>query len=463
MRSKFTAAALLAAIIGSVATAADYTTLVDIEDMRAAPQFNLLSAYAFDGDTLYAIMNGIEDEITIYWEPQITRVDDFLGTPAATELVDIIDWLTVSDPNLIDPNDPNEINPNQFDPSDPSKLDRDQPLYESPPTILVNRPLVIDGQLQFVDQNTDAIWRMDTSTGVVTPFVSNEAIQAHTGLDQANLIDSVAISPWNDMTFHDQASDSILSVDPNGILTTLLDPNDFEELYGFLPSTTFSGGMTYDHRGVLYWTLSRSSSTGDAGGAIYRMDCDGTTSLIMAQIHIQDITFSFGNVAFNDLYYAPDGNLYFYDRASDGILYFDPNDPRLPWPTEVVMPDDLLFQYLTESQLVEGPMGNDFVSDFRSLGSDLTWGSTSKDSPNIYNAPLAGPVIAEMDYNRDTWVDISDLGIFLADFTAPDVPYDPSTSAVLPNCRDILPADDDGDGDVDLRDLPRLQAQFTGN
>ena len=464
MRSKFGFAAGAVFFIGSIVAQAQYTTLVGFDDLHVGNEFTHISSYAFDGDTLYVFINGIESNVSIYWEPQITKVEDFLGTPVATELVDFFAWAKVSDPNLLDPNDPNQINPNQFNPDNPDVLDPNMPLSASPPLLHVSHTLAIDGQLQFLDGDSNAIWRMDTTTGAIVPFVTNEAIRLHTGLEEADLLDMAAISPWNDMAFFDEFSNSVISVDPNGVLTTLLDPNDFADLYDFLPTKNMvSGGLAYDHRGVLYWSLNRSSFSGSAGGAIYKLECDGTTSRVLAQDNIWDVTLSFGNVGFGDLSYAPDGNLYFYELNSDGILYFDPNDPRLPWPTSELMPDDLLYEYLTRSELYAGPMSDPYVGPLIPFGSYLTWCGITKASADIYSAPLAGPVIAQTDYNRDTWVNEIDLDLFLDDYTAPEVAYDPNMSVEPPDCRGFLPTDIDEDGDVDLHDLPPLQTQYTGS
>lgn len=424
----------IAMSFASQAAYAQYTKLVDFDDIRVGPQYDLLGDHHFEGDTMFAIVRGIESTITPEWESQITRVDDYWGTPTPTVLVSNATWKTYTGADEAD-------------------------------TILPGaRMLVVDGQLQFLDRGIDGIYRVDTTTGALSTLVSIADIIAVTGETTARLIDAVAISPWNDMTFYDEESDSVLSVAPDGTLTTLITAADFQTLYGYMPVNAVAGGMTYDHQGVLYWTLDQTGSTGTAGGAIYKRDCDGTLSIVMAEINIWDITMTFGNVGFNDLYCGPDGNLYFYDRDSDSILYFDPTDPRLPWSPDVVMPNDLLYFYLTEAELVAGPMGHDYVGSFEAQGGDLTWNnSLTRTNPDVFNKALAGPAIATTDYDRDQAVDLFDVGIFYDDFTAPDVAYDPDASLVLPDCRGFLPADVDKDGDVDLRDLPLLQVQFTGS
>lgn len=427
-------ALFVGAICGMGTATAQYNVFVDFDDIHVGNQYNILGLHAFDGDTMYAIVRGIESDITPEWESQITKIVDIEGTPTPSVLVTNAEWKAYTG----------------GEPAD---------------TILPgNRMHLVGDQLQFLDYNTDGIYRVDTLTGdLTTVFDPNDANNL-TGAGYGNLIDAVAISPWNEMAFYDQTSNNVFLVDPNGTVSTFIDQSEFVAAYASLPVNYVAGGMTFDHRGVLYWTLTQTGSTGAAGGHIYKRDCDGTISIVLYESNIQDHTFAFQNVGYNDLYYAPDGNLYFYDRASDSIIYVNPADPRLPIGDFAALPPDLIYTYLSESELTSGPAGNDFVGSFDSYGDDLAWNhSLSKDSPDVYNLMLAGPPISPADYDRDTFVDILDYDNYAADLTGPETAYDPMASATEADCRGYLPADADKDGDIDLADLPLLQIEFSGS
>jgi hypothetical protein len=415
------------------AASGQYSVLVDFDDIRIGNQYNILGGAAFLDGQVFAIARGIESDITPAWESQIVRVDDPFGLPQASLLVPDADWKTL-------------VAGDDFT------------------TILAgNRMALISDQLQFVDQASDGVYRVDPVLGGATPLVTADDMDAHTGAGPGNLIDAVGISPWGEMAIYDQASDSVLLVAADGELTTFISASDFAADLPGNPINYVAGGMTFDDRGVFYWTLSQTGGTGEAGGKIYRRDCDGTITVLMEALNIWDITLTFGNVAFNDLFFAPDGNLYFYDRDSDGILNFDPYDPRLPVPPDQFMPEDLLFSFLTESELESGPGGTDFVAAFSASEDQLLWNMIVSQSPDLYAAPLAGSLLQDADFDRSRTVDQVDFMLFEDDAAlamGPGVAYDPDLSALPADCRGFLPTDIDVDGDIDLVDFATLAVEY---
>jgi len=426
------------ALGAAAAASGQYSVLVEFDDIRIGNQYNLLGGAAVLDGTLYAIVRGIESDVTPVWESQIVRVDDPFGLPQPSLLVADADWKAL-------------VAGDDFT------------------TILAgNRMTLINGQLQFADQASDGVYRVDPILGGATPLVTAADIDVHTGAGLGNLVDAVAVSPWGEMAIYDQASDSVLLVAPDGELTTFISASDFAADLPGNPINYVAGGMTFDDRGLFYWTLSQTGSTGDAGGKIYRRDCDGTITAILDQPNIWDVTFRlgtgfFGNIGYNDVFYGPDGNLYFYDRDSDGILYFDPDDPRLPFPVDQIMPEDLLFSYLTETELVAGPAGTDFVSAFHAVDDHLYWNHIVSSSADLYTAPLAGELIKDADFDRSRTVDVVDFMLFEDDASlamGPGVAYDPDLSTLPADCRGFLPTDIDVDGDIDLADFAGLALEY---
>ncbi len=395
----------------SFAPARTIESLVDFHLMRVGAQYNYLGAHAFDGTTVYAVIRGIETEITPEWESQITRVDDFLGMPLTTILVSNAQWKAFTGGDLSD-------------------------------TILPgNRMRIVAGQLQFLDHRTDAVYRVNVTTGALSVLVSNAQIRAHTGLASARLISATAFSPAGEMVLYDEDSKSVLTVDAAGTLSTLISSTDFQTLYGANPINNVSGGMTFDRKGNLYWTLSYHGSAPTISGSIFKRDSsDGTLSLVVDRTDIWQATGKIGTVEFNDLFYAPDGNVYFYDRRNDvdSILYFHPSDPA-----------GSLKVFLSEAEIQAGPIGyvEINIDALNAYGDQLTWHHFDPLS-NVYAAELAG---YGGDFDEDGDVDLWDAGQFQACF-------DVTITANSP----CAPVDFNTNGVVDLEDWTTFEGRFKG-
>jgi hypothetical protein len=406
-----------------------YQVLVDSNDALGSASswpLPLLGAHHIDGGTAYCIVRGkifdspIDDDDV--WGSQITMVENINRTPATTLLLSNEDWKDATS-NGKDA---------QFDTIGPG-----------------DRMAVIDGYLQYLDDFDNAVYRVDITSGELSLFVSSNGITTN-GVE-ADLLDASDFNTNGEMAFFDQRSDSIyLVADSNGVaqVSRLIKSAEFEDLYGYKPINNVAGGMTFAANGDLYWTLTQTGSTGPAGGGIYvRHKADGTLSQVLTQLQIQLATMIFGNVGFNDIYAAPDGNIYFYDRNSDSVLYFDPEDP-----------ENSLAVYLTEAQLVAGPAGNDYIGNFDSHGPYLTWSHFYTGSTDIYGKLLGHCA----DFDADGDVDVDDYFFFADCLAGPNATPAPSEPGVTPqDCLDVF--DLDFDEDVDLSDFGVFQWVFTGS
>jgi hypothetical protein len=401
-------------VLAAVAARAPADTIVELVDfnlMRVGSQYNYVGAHVFDGTTVYAVIRGIESEITPEWESQITRVDDFLGMPLTTLLVSNAQWKAFTGVG-------------QFD------------------TILPGERMgIVAGQLQFVDGNTDAVYRVDVTTGALSVLVSNDQIRAYTGLPSARLISATALSAKGEMAIYDEDSNDLLLVDPDGDLSTLILDEDFETLYTANPINNVAGGMTFDRSGNLYWTLTQTGSTGSPGGSIYRRNIqDGSLVQIVPQSAIWTATGEIGNVAFNDIFVAPDGNVYFYDRRGDvdSILYFHPSDPV-----------GSLTVLLSEADIQAGPIGTVEINinALNAYGDQLTWHHFDAFT-GVFSTELAGYA---GDFDKDGDVDLWDAGEFQWCF-----------DMMITTNGPCSPVDFDTNGVVDLADWTTFEGRFMG-
>jgi hypothetical protein len=405
-----TVCGVLAAVV-AVAPATTIVELVDFDLMRVGSQYNYVGAHAFDGTTIYAVIRGIESEITPEWESQITRVDDFLGMPLTTLLVSNAQWKAFTG-------------------------------GDEAATILPGEHMrIVGGQLQFVDWATDAIYRIDVTTGAITAFVSNSDIRAYTGLAQARLIAATSFSPENAQVVYDQDSDSVLQVSEDGALSTLISDAEFEAFYGAAPINNVAGGMTFDPSGNLYWTLSYHSSAGTAGGSIYkRQASDGTLSLVIAQSDIWRATGEIGNVAFNDIFAATDGSVYFYDRRGDvdSILYFHPSDSV-----------GSLTVLLSEADIQAGPIGTVEINidALNAYGGQLTWHHFDAFT-GVFATELAG---YPGDFDKDGDVDLADA-----------LEFQGCIDLMITTNGPCSLVDFDTNGVIDLADWDTFEVRFGG-
>jgi hypothetical protein len=396
--------------------------LLDFEtQMRVGEQYDLLDAHCFEGTTGYFIVRGIESIITPEWESQITKVESIGGTTTTTLLVSNAQWkayLGTTDPAL---------------------------------TILSgNRMAIMGDYLQFLDSSTDAIYRVHKTTGAISVLASKAAIAAVTGNPDVRLIDADDFSPCGDMAFYDEKTDNVLSVDPSGNISVLISTADLGTAYGcpVPPPSNYNfiaGGMTFDRKGNLYWALTDTGST-CGGGCIYRRAVDGTITRILTEPDIWAVTTANPPaVAFNDIFAAPDGNVYFYDRRDtvDSILYFDPADPV-----------NTLAVFITEAQIQAGPAGPGEVNvgALNAFGSKLTWHHIDR-WYDLYAKTMAAPRKVAADADEDGDVDLADFSHFQSCFNGPNRP---PTAA---GCCDM---DFDKDSDVDLADFGVFQGCFNG-
>ena len=408
--------------LGAFASA-EIQVFVDMDALHIADPpwlLPLVGAYTYEGNTIYAIIRGkitdgpeADDDV---WGSQIVKVEDIEGTSVRTELVSGDQWKAFTGAG-------------QWDAiGAPSHIG------------------IVGDYMQYLDYFRDVIYRVHKITGAMSVFVSKEAIMAHTGLTNTNTIQETAFSCAREMAFYDQESDGVLLVDKNGNLSTLISDAQFQTLYGYKPVNHIYGGMAFDAQCNLYWALTQTGSTGSAGGCIYkRRASDGSLTQVLSQQDIQLVTGLAGNVAFNDIFVAPDGYVYFYDRRGDvdSILYFDPDDPL-----------GTLTVYVTEAQIRAGPWGDREVnvSAWNAYQTKRTWQQIGAWS-DVYATSLAGSLLSRADFDQDGDVDLSDFGHFQSCFNGPNRP------AATAGCCD---ADLEHDGDVDLADFGRFQSCFNG-
>ncbi|UCG34449.1 MAG: PEP-CTERM sorting domain-containing protein [Phycisphaerales bacterium] len=201
--------------------------------------------------------------------------------------------------------------------------------------------------LQFAETGTDAIWRVNKSTGAITEYVSKATIDTYIGGTGPSLLSPFDTHPISgEMVFYEGDIDSLL-------ITTGVDGlADFitaAQLTAAVGNASVSGGIGFASDGTLYW----GSSTSDD---MWKLPFGGNPDTDITQVlSTADITAVTGGTAYGpkDIFCAPDGWVYMGDSSSGSILRFDPADPP-----------NTLETFLTSQQLADGPAATSNVITF---------------------------------------------------------------------------------------------------
>ena len=186
------------------------------------------------------------------------------------------------------------------------------------------------------DSKTDAVWSIDSNTGVITCLANSASIPADDLYTPGTAYNG-------SYYFYGKTVDNPSGGDPDEYAVFSTDGQAVSTVlsYDSIMDFPLSGGLTFDGQGNMVFGSSSSDS-------MYSYDGDSITTLLSKEM----ITEFTGKVAagFGDLFYAPDGNVYFYETTSDSILSFDPADAA-----------NTLAFVLTEDELLAGPAEYDNV------------------------------------------------------------------------------------------------------
>ena len=214
---------------------------------------------------------------------------------------------------------------------------------------------VVGNDLIWADTYTDAVWKANTVTGILTKYVSKEQIMAVTGETSVRVSDHQTTTPDGQYVFFDDASGSILRTTGSETVEILASTTELQNAFG---DSGMIGGMTCLDDGALFYGggLSRN---------IYSISQDGNTfATVLTEEAIRSCLgySSEVNISFADIYVAPDGKVYFQEAMWDSILRFDPSDPG-----------GTLEELISESELETGPMGESNVQTFGWYNGNLTF------------------------------------------------------------------------------------------
>jgi hypothetical protein len=218
--------------------------------------------------------------------------------------------------------------------------------------------------VSFFDNN---IYEVDITDGTVTEVVSTTdialAVQTQPNLSAVN-------ETWLDGTIYavESASDQLISVDLFDNVSVEIGAVDFAALLG----GTSIGGL-----GVNGSTLYLGSNSSDSLVTWNTVTDTGSTLLTTAEIEsvTDDID---GRAGFGDIFYAPDGLVYFYESDSDYLLSFNPLDAA-----------NTLSVVLTKAEFNAGP-GSSTINQLSWYEGNIAWADTGLGYYTIPEPTTAG-------------------------------------------------------------------------
>ena len=193
-------------------------------------------------------------------------------------------------------------------------------------------------EVQLIDSASNAIYRIDGTTGTAYEFLSNAAIAAHTGLATADLGNYTGTTVSGEAVFFEEDSESILISSSAGSVTTLVSSAMMAAVTG---DGDIETGITADGLGNYYWGDNNSDK-------VYKFDGSTVSEFL-------DISVVGGDSFSGDMFYAPNGLIYTRIRTGSNALWsFNPAAPN---------PAATLNQVLSGSELSSGPAGSNFINE----------------------------------------------------------------------------------------------------
>lgn len=209
-------------------------------------------------------------------------------------------------------------------------------------------------QVRFVNFFDNSIWEVDATTGTPVQVVSEAMINGST-IGTANLTASNGMLSDGTAIVYDGTSDSVYQITPGGFVFNQITDTELAGLMGGTAPTYIGSGFT-----LVGSDLYFGSNFGDS---LYKWNViTDTGSVVFDTAALEALSDDIdGTAGVDDVYYAPDGLIYFYEDDADYIYSFDPADPS-----------GTLSVVLTEAELNAGP-GSDSVGQFAWWNGNIAW------------------------------------------------------------------------------------------
>lgn len=230
--------------------------------------------------------------------------------------------------------------------------------------------------LQAAATSTDSVWQFNSLAGTPTEVVSSTDITTLTGQTSALISTNQTIDPNGRHVFYEGRSDSVLRTTGNAAAPVEILISD-TQLTTATGGDVLLGGFAYDPAGRLIF------GSGSDDGIWAYDESDSSFEQLISAADLAAVTPDVGSIVYRDIFYAPDGRVYFNENLSDDIFAFSLADAS---DLQIV---------LTKEQLINGAMGSELIGQLTWYDGNLAWASGNASSTSgivqgVYTIPEPG-------------------------------------------------------------------------
>lgn len=139
-----------------------------------------------------------------------------------------------------------------------------------------------NGDIFFTEDTSDSILKFDQSTGVLSTFVTEAQVTAVTGATTADFDNGLAFGPSGTLFAADEQSDSIVSINPSGVVSLFITEAELAAATGN-SGVDLQGGIAVDEDGNLY-------IADDTSDSVLKVTPSRNVSVLTTATQIQAVT-----------------------------------------------------------------------------------------------------------------------------------------------------------------------------
>ncbi|MEO0964587.1 MAG: PEP-CTERM sorting domain-containing protein [Planctomycetota bacterium] len=197
----------------------------------------------------------------------------------------------------------------------------------------------------------NVVYEVNVNTGVITEVIPTTSFNAAVSA-VSNLGSQYETAPDGTIYVYEQTSNQLLSVSPTNVISIEIDAatltSDISDEVNQITGIGVNGTTLYIGSGedtIIEWDTVTNTATE-----------------LLSLNDIEDLTDDDDeNLFFGDIFFAPDGLVYFYEGDSDYLMSFDPTNAA-----------NTVAVVLTEQELLDGP-GTDLLGQLAWYEGNIAW------------------------------------------------------------------------------------------
>ena len=229
------------------------------------------------------------------------------------------------------------------------------------------------GSLQFADSNSGSIYRVNTSTGAISTYVSKATIDTALSITNSQILGVHGNTSTGEYAFYQSRAGSraLMATTGAGSVSTLINSAGLLALNGV---DQIAGGIA-SQSGLIYFSTGASGSRN-----LYSYSLSlATTALVYTEAQLALLNTNNTGFSLTEMFAAPDGLVYLRNGQSKDILSFNP-----------AAPSTSLSLVISSAALVGGAAATDALTHLDWYDGKLAFAVTSSAGgavPGVYAIP----------------------------------------------------------------------------